>query len=95
MLYLLVSLFPCLPVCLLNLLESLSTRSFTIHGAQPEVRLHKFFALHMSHGRHVLSQRAPRYFFRPCRFATILRISEHFCNGNTVSCSDKGKEKSS
>lgn len=47
----------------------------------------------MSHGRHALSPRSPRYFSRPCRFATTLGISGHVCNGNMVSCSDKDKEK--
>lgn len=70
------------------ILKRLSTRLPTIHGGQ-QVSLHEFFALLMSHGRHVLSRTAARQFSHPCRFATILRIfkflKEHFCNGNMTS----------
>ena len=57
----------------LNKLEGLRSRR-----CQPELKLHKFFALRMSNGRHALSRRAPRYFSHSCRFASTLRISEHF-----------------
>ena len=56
--------------------------------------LFALYALRMSHSREVLLQRAPRNFSRPCRFATTLRISGHFCIGNMVSFSDEDKEKS-
>ena len=75
--------------------RELKHQTFTIHGGQPEVRLHKFFALRLSHSCLVLSRRAPRYFSRSCRFATTLRILQHFFYENMASCGDKDRDKSS
>ena len=74
--------------------RELKHQTIATHGAQPKARFHKFCFLRMSHGSHVSSRKARRHFSRPCRFATTLRISGHFCIRNTVSCSDKDKEKS-
>ena len=52
--------------------RELKQQTFAIHGGQPELKLHKFCALRMSHGRPGLSPRAPMNFSRPCRFAKIV-----------------------
>ena len=53
-------------------IRELKQQTFAIHGGQPELKLHKSCALHMSHGQRGLSRRAPMNFSRPCRFATTL-----------------------
>ena len=53
-------------------IRELKQQTFAIHGGQPELKLHKSCALHMSHGRRGLSRRAPINFSCPCRFAMTL-----------------------